>query len=307
MSRVVVITTSYPRVGADADGHFVASEARELARAYDVTVVTPGAPRGPDPRLTVVELPCGDAFGSPGLAARLREDPRRTLGALRFFGALAPRVRALDPDALVVHWPFPTALVLGRLLAERPATLVSHGACVRALLALPASTRAASVERLLRGETRWRFVSAHLLDGLLRSLPASARARLTRRAFVEPASIELPPRQELGPPWPRPAHVIIGRLVASKRTAAAIAYASRTPNIRCTDLVILGDGPQRTELEAQARALGLAAHFMGTLPRREALGVLAHSAGLLFASQTEGLSTVCREAEHYGVPVLTVP
>ena len=307
MSRVVVVTTSYPRGAGDADGHFVATEARTLALAHEVTVVAPHASSRALAGPPVVALAGGDAFGAPGVVARLREDPRRVLGAARFFGSLAARVRALEPDRLVVHWPFPTALALGALPGRVPTTLVSHGACVRALVAVPKALRAACVERLLAGETRWRFVSAELRDTLAAALPRALQAHLLARSFVEPAALDLPPRSVLGAPWPRPAHVIVGRLVASKRVADAITYVSRTPHIQRMDLVVIGDGPERPRLEAQARALGVRAHFTGMLPREEALGILAHSAGLLFASRSEGLSSVCREAEHYGVPVVTVP
>ena len=307
MSRVVVVTTSYPRVGADADGHFVATEARELARAHEVIVVAPCAPRHPDPRVTVVDVPGGEAFGAPGLASRLREDPRRSLAALRFFSSLATRVRALEPDRVVVHWPVPTALMMGDVTAHLPTTLVSHGACVRVLSRIPPPLRVACVKRLLRGDTRWSFVSTSLRDELLAALPADTAASVSARSFVEAPPLELPPREELGPPWPRRAHVIVGRLVPSKRTRHAITYAAHTEHIRHTDIVIVGDGPERASLEVHARTLGIAAHFTGALPRREALGILAHSAGLLFASEAEGLSSVCREAAHYGVPILTVP
>lgn len=307
MSRVVVVTTSYPRFAGDPDGHFVATEARALALDHEVTVVAPFASRTPFAGPAVSSVSAGDAFGSPGLAARLREDPRRALGAARFFATLAAHVRTLKPDRLVVHWPFPTALALGNLLALRPTVLVSHGACVRALVTVPEPLRSACVARLLRGSTRWRFVSEALRDELSQALPATHRAQLVARSFVEEASLDLPPLAVLGPRWPRPAHVILGRLVPSKRCAEALAYASRTEHIRRMDLVVIGDGPERSSLEQQARALGLAAHFTGPLPREEALGILANSAGLLFASRSEGLSSVCREAAHYGVPVVAVP
>jgi glycosyltransferase involved in cell wall biosynthesis len=101
--------------------------------------------------------------------------------------------------------------------------------------------------------------------------------------------------------------VVLGRLVASKRVDAALAYAARTAHIREQDLVLIGDGPERARLVALGARLNLRVHPVGTRPRVEALGLLAGASGLLFASQTEGLSTALREAAHYGVPVVTVP
>jgi hypothetical protein len=186
-------------------------------------------------------------------------------------------------------------------------TLVSHGACVRTLVALPAPLRARAVSRLLRRDARWRFVSASLLVDLAASLPRGARRLLEARAFVEAAHVELPERSALGAPWPRPAHVVLGRLVPSKRVEAALAYAARTASIRSTDIVLIGDGPERNRLVSMGDALGLRVRAIGSRPRSEALGILAGAAGLLFASRAEGLSTALREAAHYGVPVVRVP
>jgi len=303
-----VVTTSYPAEADDADGHFVRTEvlARER-RGEAVIVLTPRrASRRLDDAASVRELDGGDAFGSPGLVARLRADPRRALGAARFFVEAHRALEALRPDALEVHWPFPSALAIPRSLHGVPTTLVSHGACVRALLVLPTPLRERSVRSLLRPEVRWRFVSESLRSSLVAALAPELADRLSRATFVEAAAIALPPRTELGPSWPRPAFVVLGRLVASKDVDACLTYAAQHEHIRAHDVVLLGDGPLRGVLLRHGAALGLKLHAPGQLPRSLALGILAGSRGLLFASHVEGLSTVLREAEHYGVPVLRV-
>jgi glycosyltransferase involved in cell wall biosynthesis len=71
--------------------------------------------------------------------------------------------------------------------------------------------------------------------------------------------------------------------------------------------VVVGDGPLRASLEAEALALGVDARFVGTTPRAEALAWIGAADALLHASKTEGLSTVVREAEALGVPIVVVP
>lgn len=303
-----VVTTSYPAQADDADGHFVRTEALAHARRGEaVTVLTPQrVSRVLDDAAKVRELPGGDAFGSPGLVARLRADPRRALGAARFFVETRRALEDLRPDSLEVHWPFPTALAIPRSLHGVPTTLVSHGACVRALLALPASLRERTVRNLLRPGVRWRFVSETLRASLVAVLSPELAERLTDASFVEAAAIALPPRSKLAPPWPRPAFVVLGRLVASKGVDDCLTYAAQHEHIRTHDVVLIGDGPLRASLVARGRALGLRLHSLGQLPRARALGILAGSRGLLFGSQAEGLSTVLREADHYGVPVVRV-
>src|SRR5438270_12436933 len=87
---VCVVTTSYPSFDGDPAGHFVKAEVAELeAAGHTVTVVTP---------------PAGGAFGWPGAAFRLRENPFRALEAGRWMARAAPAIRAARPDLVIAHW-----------------------------------------------------------------------------------------------------------------------------------------------------------------------------------------------------------
>lgn len=70
--------------------------------------------------------------------------------------------------------------------------------------------------------------------------------------------------------------------------------------------MVLGDGPQRAQLERMARPWQVDIRFLGTTPRREALGWIGAADELVHASKVEGLSTVVREASALGVPVTFV-
>ncbi|MBL8741628.1 MAG: hypothetical protein JNK04_11060, partial [Myxococcales bacterium] len=89
-ARVAIVTTSFPRSAGDASGHFVLSHARALARNGEhVTVLAAGdAPRADlELRSSAIDvrwLGGGDAFGWPGVAARIAERPARLLSALPF-------------------------------------------------------------------------------------------------------------------------------------------------------------------------------------------------------------------------------
>ena len=303
-STRVLVTTSYPAHADDFAGHFVRSEALELSRTGDVVVVAPRAKArhlGDDVR--VVEVGGLGAFGPPGLGANLLRNPWQLASAARFFFALPKALLDARPDALEVHWPFPTALFVPRSLHAIPTTYVSHGACVRALVRAPRRVRAFCIDRLLRPPVRWRFVSVALRDFLLEHLDRELAARVLRQSFIQEPRIELPPRETIGRPWPRPALVLVGRLVPSKCMHLALCYAAQHEPLRELDIVMIGDGPMRQGLETQASALGLRLHATGTLSRGQTLGILAGAKGLLFASKAEGCSSVLREAAHYGVPV----
>ena len=208
-------------------------------------------------------------------------------------------------DAIVAHWALPCGWPVA-LPSAAPLTLVSHGADVRLLLALPAPVRAAVVKRLAARAARWRFVAVRLRDRLLAALPGPLAGVVEAMARVEPSPLAWP---ELAPP-PRGeasrTYVVAGRLVASKRIDEALhhvarKYAGRAP----PRVLVLGDGPERRRLEAVAQQTRLDVRFLGLVPRAEALGWIATADALLFAARRdeEGEPTVLREAAHLGTPV----
>jgi glycosyltransferase involved in cell wall biosynthesis len=298
--RIAIVTTSWPAYPGDPSGHFVFAEAREFERAgHDLRIVAPCA---------------GGAFGWPGAAVRLRERPlSRALDALRWVGAARARVRewtAGDPGArIVAHWAVPSAWPIA--LAEHRADLeiVSHGADVRLLTRVPLPLRERWVQAMARRASRWRFVSEALKTELLASLRPDTRSKVESIAVVRAASIALPDvrsqasglRRELGV---KRVAVSVGRLVASKRVERAIDYVAGARDLDL--LVIVGDGPERAALERRAQSRAVDARFAGLLGREEALAWIAAADVLLHASRAEGCSTVVREAEALGTPVVYV-
>lgn len=292
--RVVVVTTSYPSEPGDAAGHFVRAEVVAMrARGHHVTVVTPKP---------------GGAFGWPGAAARIRERPVRALSAAWWVGRETARMALKDCDRVVAHWALPCALPVS-LAARGELEIVSHGGDVRALLAMPPSVRSASVGLLLARSSVWRFVSARLLLDLSHALPTALASALERRATVIPATIDLPDVRgraaEIRRSYEgRPTWVCAARLVPKKSVCRAIRHVAGEPSESRPDLVVVGDGPERTRLAALADELGVRARFLGTLPRAEALAHIAAADALIHASLHEGLSTVVREATAYGTRVI---
>jgi glycosyltransferase involved in cell wall biosynthesis len=286
-------------------------------------------------RLAASALGCASPFGWPGFAARLREQPLRLFGAVPWVGGAARVLRSVRPDVVVAHWAVPCAWpvlafaggrgVVTPAKAANVVDVVSHGGDVRLLLALPAPARRSVVRAIARTCSAWRFVSAPLRDALADSLDEATRATLLERARIEPCPLVLPDTAHLARLRDRlrdklrdklrdgpgadglgqadaPRYVVaVGRLVASKRVDRILEFAAAHARM---PLVVVGDGPERTRLEASARARKVDARFLGTCPRDEALAWLAGADALLFASEAEGLSTVVREAEALGVPVV---
>ncbi|NNC73753.1 MAG: glycosyltransferase, partial [Sphingomonadaceae bacterium] len=82
---------------------------------------------------------------------------------------------------------------------------------------------------------------------------------------------------------------------------AAIAYAQRDPDAH---FLLVGDGPERADIEAAFAAAGLAnrSHFAGRIEQTE--DYYAAMDAFWMTSLSEGLPTVCIEAAAAGVPVI---
>jgi len=95
--------------------------------------------------------------------------------------------------------------------------------------------------------------------------------------------------------------VAIGRLAAEKTTADALAvFAGVLPRHPAATLVVIGDGPERSELETLAEKLGIthAVTFTGRVPQDEVRDELARAEVLLYMarSDTDRLPNVIKEA-----------
>jgi glycosyltransferase involved in cell wall biosynthesis len=300
--RIIIVTTSYPSVEDDASGHFVQTEARALVRdGHEVIVVTPGTPgRTLEEGVIVERLAHGGAFGSPGALYRISEKPQRLRGAWHFVSAARAFLRAEPCEHVIAHWILPSGWPIG-LATRAPLEVVAHGSDVRLLRLIPRPLRGAILRSLLKRGARFRFVSSEL-----RNLVADAGAA---KLYAE-ARVALSPIDVSGAPDRERARaerridarerlvVIVGRLVASKRTATALAAVTLLPRAR---VVVVGSGPERATLEQRFPE----AQFVGHLPRAEALGWIAAADLLVSASRHEGAPTVVREARALGIPVVS--
>jgi 1,2-diacylglycerol 3-alpha-glucosyltransferase len=78
------------------------------------------------------------------------------------------------------------------------------------------------------------------------------------------------------------------------------------PNLRC---MLIGDGPLRKKLEAEAKQLGIAKNvvFTGNLPRQEVLKEMRKATVLLHTSDFESFGYVFSEAYSNGCAIVTTP
>ena len=103
----------------------------------------------------------------------------------------------------------------------------------------------------------------------------------------------------------RPRVVFVGRLAAQKglRFLITAAASLKTPGVQ---VLLIGDGPERSALEREVRRLGInnRVHFLGFVPHERVPEVLSHADVLVLPSVYEELGTVLLEAMWMGLPVV---
>jgi glycosyltransferase involved in cell wall biosynthesis len=97
--------------------------------------------------------------------------------------------------------------------------------------------------------------------------------------------------------------VFAGRLTAQKGLRTALDAVALVPG---ASLVLVGDGPERTELEGRAAAAEIdgRVRFLGARPRDEVVRLLAGARAALLPSDWENLPHAAVEALAVGTPVV---
>lgn len=197
------------------------------------------------------------------------------------------------------HWP-----VIPALRRIRPSLRPKIVAQVSAALRKPQR----GPLRQIGFDTRMR----HLLRGTEAAVTLALTVRHEARQILRHervAHIPLPALEAFAsPPLPMPAGPLLilgaGRLVPEKGFANLIAAFARVEDGQAT-LVIAGEGPERQNLLALARSLGVAArvHLPGYVPNIRPLLDEAHL--FVLASDYEGYAAVLIEALEAGRPVVS--
>jgi glycosyltransferase involved in cell wall biosynthesis len=241
----------------------------------------------------------------------LRRRPR----SLYSVGPLAEYLRAERPDALLAS---PTSSALAALFAARLA-----GSDVR-IVAREANTLATQLAHRRQGFAphilplvrEWYPQLAGIVavsEGVADSLASAAGIPRSRIAVIHnPVDVagiraraaEAPPEPWLTTPGAPPVVVGAGRLVAAKDFATLVRALAALRRSHEARLVILGEGPERSELLRLARRLGVAEHVR--LPGHVAnpWAYMARARVFALSSLYEGLANVVREALVCGCPVV---
>jgi glycosyltransferase involved in cell wall biosynthesis len=317
---VLFVTHNVPRYEGDAAGSFVLRLAVALQQqGVRVHIVAPGAAGlsdtgqlegvtidrvryASDARMTLAytgtmaEAVAGSWSGRMALLqllAATRRHVRRCLDDAR---------RAGDPyDVVHVHWWFPSGLALLRMWrsGDPPRVLTMHGSDVRLAEKKPVVH---PVLRAVLGETSVRTaVSSWLADMAHRLAPDA-------QVHVAPMPVDV---RHFGATVTESTDIVrrgllfVGRLNAQKGLADLLR-AMASPLLKEQTLVVVGDGPERSMLEALAEDLGVAHRitWRGMLPQAALVALYRSARAVVMPSRGEGLGLVAVEAQLCATPVV---
>jgi glycosyltransferase involved in cell wall biosynthesis len=299
--RILMPNLEYPPLGGGA-APVTRGLARALvARGHHVDVVTMGY-RG----LPAEENEDGvRLFRVPVLRSRVELSHVHELATYVWSGLRKVRAltRKADYDLCHAHFLLPTGIIpylLRETAAFPPYVITAHGSDVP-------------------GFNPDRFTLLHrftppLLRRILRHasgliVPSAALERLVLDQFgsVTPVLARIPNGVEIDDFVPRPKEprvLIATRLFERKGVHHVIEAMSRLPE-QVYQLEVAGDGPQRAQLEEQARALRVPASFHGWLPRRPLCQLFERSRIFVLASISDNFPVSLLEAMAAGCAIIT--
>jgi glycosyltransferase involved in cell wall biosynthesis len=329
--HVGLLTTSFPRHPDDYAGSFVGDRVQRLLHEGHLVEVLAAGGAGDVPsvtvdgRLTVRRVPASPAlFYGEGAPEALERGGAIWLAAARYSAALAAaaRERRARWDAIESHWLVPSALAASAAAPIHARRAFAHSGDVALLERIPFGR--AIARRLAHDGTDLRFVSSDLQARFARLCDLTAQIGTvgtvgTVETLDVPSAL-FPPRTAPDAALRRrlgvvaPTVLAVGRLVPIKGHAALLHACARARACcaadRKAEVVILGDGPERTRLTRLAAALEVPLRLAGTVPRAEvadwlrAADLFAHPSGRLANGRTEGAPIAAREARAVGIPVV---
>jgi len=317
--QILTFTTLYPNGARPQHGIFVETRLRKLVESgrVEARIVAP-SPWFPlaSPR-----------FGDYSIMARVpREEVRHGLridhprypllpkigmstAPLALFAAVLPHLRrqigaGADFDLIDAHYFYPdgiAAVLLGRALGK-PVVVTARGSDLNLIASYAVPRRwirwaAARASGLVA-------VSSGLRDRLVALGTGPERVRVLRNgvdlALFRPSDREAA-RERLG--FTRPTLLAVGNLVALKRHRLMIQALALLPD---TDLVIVGEGPERGAIETLAGARGVAGRvrLLGQMPQQKLPEIYGAADLLVLVSTHEGWPNVLLESMACGTPVV---
>ncbi len=332
--KIGIVTTSYPRWPGDYAGSFVWHHQQWLQqRGHETIVVCAGASNGSLDRTlsaaatNAVKDGISDntnirqvadphsLFYSGGAPDALEASKKAWWHGLGFSYRLLKQCRRSlkDCDAVVSHWMVPSGIVASLCFPKKKHLIVCHSGGVHVLGKFHGIGMAELLFRR-RPEVRFSFVSRDLLQLWQKNIPKKWHQTFLSRSIVCPMGIDdrafdfahHVPSPTIQNAMTEDYVLFIGRLTPVKGVDILLRALQGT-KIAC---VIVGDGPQRQQLQQLAASLGVDAQFTGVVTGDKKWELLARARAVICPSRitlsgrTEGSPMTALEALAAGKQVI---
>lgn len=307
MTRILVINYEYPPLGGGA-GNATAHTAREMVRQGAQVLVLTSAFKGLPARESV------DGYAIrriPTIRARAEQCSALEMAVFMAGACLyAPFIaRAFRPTAIIAYFGIPCgpAAWLAGLASGAPYAVSLRGGDVPGFQPYDL----AGLHRLTGPLIRflWKQAGAVVANSQgLAALAARFEPGLDFPVIPNGADIAcFHPHDHAGRHEDGPARLLFcGRVVYQKGLDLLLEALAALPQDPAWELSIVGDGPARPELTAQAARLGIAhrVRFLGWTPRARLADISRDMDCFVFASRDEGMPNAVLEAMASGLPVV---
>jgi glycosyltransferase involved in cell wall biosynthesis len=317
--RILFFANDFPNPYRPNKGPFNRHLTRALAKIHDVEVISP-IPWVDEVKARVRGHAAFDRARRAVLDGALVQYPRYyySPGILQdrsgwfYWRSVNDAVRRVfdvaQPDLVLAYWAHPDgeAAVRAARLAGVPSAVIVGGSDV--LIITLDRTRRRRVVEVLGATDAVACVSATLRARVLELGIAADRVHVWRQGIdarlFHPGD-QAEARRRLGIDGAERVVVYVGRMIAVKGLDVLLDAMAmyHEPGIG-PRLFLVGEGPLRSSLEAQARALGLSARvtFLGPMTQEE-IGDWFRAADLtVLPSRSEGVPNVLRESQACGTP-----
>jgi len=310
--NVVCVTHAYPRWDGDVAGAFIERLVVALVgRGNAVHVIAP-ADAGKGGKELRHRVPVTRVRYAPASWETLAYRGAMVAAARTPWGAAAAAVlvtrqaraiaavcRGADIHLVHAHWWIPGGISawLARR-TRRPYVVTLHGTDV-ALLEHSAAARFVA-RHIMRRAAVVTAVSSYLAERAARATGLDAR-----RIVIQPMPLDTRVFTRISAGGG--GVVTVGRLTQQKRIHLVLEALARLHAAgRTLALTVVGDGPERANLERRARELGLASHtrFVGAVPPDRIPEAVGDADVFALPAVGEGLGLAAAEALLLGVPVV---
>lgn len=307
--NIEYITSSFPRYNVEYGGIFIYNQVKNLAKNHKIHVIYPTKKRILNNEMSNM---CLHEINYPFESYTLTQISSKEYLKLGIFckdmlNKIKYVNREYDIDIMHSHWSIPSGFVSSLNIEKIPRVITIHGSDLKIYgkksiyghlvkLAIKRADKIITVSNDLKNLA----ISYGCNPEKLCVIPNGVDIDLFKPINQENIKKQLNISSNFLVTY-------VGTLAKIKRIDILIRICKEVSKNYDLDLLIVGEGPERTKLEEYAKNIGMDnILFQGSINHDQVPKYLAASDVVALTSESEGLPTILVEAMSCGVPVITM-